>query len=136
LRPSRFGAQVVVLTFPGRDSAAQFGYIDRRVVGLAFGPRAELGIGLDRGDANKMVFATEMVHRTEPHPGRERTRWALTASFDGALLASAGVAPSAPAPVAAPAQAAPARSKMPASSWVVGGAVAAVVGAIVWWAMW
>lgn len=52
---------------------------ERTVGGIAFGPGAWLGVGLDLGDANKIDLLTGMVHRTDPHPGRKRNSWVLLA---------------------------------------------------------
>lgn len=73
---------VVVLAYPSRDTVATLGYIERQVVGLAFGPDPWLGVGLDKGDGNKVNLETEAVHRTDTQPGREHHSWLLSAAFD------------------------------------------------------
>lgn len=91
---------VVVMALPSKDTVATLEYLDREVVGLAFGPAPWLGVALDRGDGNKINLRTQAVHRTDPHPGRERTRWLISASIDPATLPAVGPAR---APAAAPA---------------------------------
>ncbi|AKF09849.1 hypothetical protein [Sandaracinus amylolyticus] len=71
----------VVLAYPSRETLGHAEYGDRTISGLAFGPGAWLGVGLDRGDANKFDMSTGAVHRTEPHPGRPRNRWLLMSAF-------------------------------------------------------
>jgi len=72
----------VVLAYPSRDTVAQFSYIERQVVGLAFGPGPWLGVGLDKGDGNKINLETEAIHRTDTQPGRTHNSWLLSASFE------------------------------------------------------
>ncbi|MCK6591944.1 MAG: hypothetical protein L6Q76_30705 [Polyangiaceae bacterium] len=77
---------VVVLAYPSKDTAATFQYMDRRAVGLAFGPAPYFGVGLDSGDANKFNLATKDVHRTDTHPGRTHNRWMLSVSIETSAL--------------------------------------------------
>jgi len=85
--------RVLALVLPSKDTAATVEYVDREVVGIGFGPAPYLGIGLDRGDANKIDLRTQAVHRTDPHPGRPRTRWLLSVSIDPTSLPPAHGAP-------------------------------------------
>lgn len=52
---------------------------ERTVGQVDFGPGSWLGIGLDKGDGNKVDLLTGAVCRTDPHEGRPRNRWALLA---------------------------------------------------------
>lgn len=62
------------------ETVVSLQYLDRQIVGLAFGPDC-LWTGLDSGDGNKvsLVSAEPRVARTEPHSGRERNSWVLSA---------------------------------------------------------
>jgi hypothetical protein len=62
---------------------------ERTVGKVEFGPGAWLGIGLDKGDGNKVDLLTGMVHRTDPHEGRPRNRWVLIADPKTASIAAA-----------------------------------------------
>jgi hypothetical protein len=89
---------VLVLAYPSKDTAATIRYMDRRAVGLAFGPAPYFGVGLDSGDGNKINLRTKAVHRTDTHPGRTHNSWLLSVSIEtGALPASYRGEP-APAP--------------------------------------
>jgi hypothetical protein len=77
---------VVVLAYPSKDTAMTLQYIDRRAVGVAFGPPPFVGIGMDSGDGNKINLSTEAVHRTDTHPGRSHNRWALSSGIDQSAL--------------------------------------------------
>lgn len=72
-----------VMAYPSRDTVASFSYIERQVVGLAFGPDSWLGVGLDKGDGNKINLETRAIHRTDTQPGRPHNSWLLSASFEG-----------------------------------------------------
>lgn len=54
----------------------------RNVNGIAFGPKAQLGVGLDDGDACTVDCFTGRATRTEPHPGRGRNSWNLKSDLD------------------------------------------------------
>jgi hypothetical protein len=98
---------LVVLALPSRDTVATIRYLDRRIVGLAFGPGNWLGVGMNLGDGNKIDLADGRVHRTDTHPGRQHHSWLLEVSVEppqGARPASAPAA--APATPVAPAVAA------------------------------
>lgn len=88
---------VVVLAYPSKDTAATFQYMDRRAVGVAFGPAPYFGVGLDSGDGNKFNLRTKAVHRTDTHPGRTHNSWLLSVSIE------TGALPPAYAPERAPA---------------------------------
>jgi hypothetical protein len=62
---------------------------ERTVGKVDFGPGAWLGIGLDKGDGNKVDLLTGMVHRTDPHEGRPRNRWVLIADPKTESIAAA-----------------------------------------------
>ncbi|MDB4994538.1 MAG: hypothetical protein JWM74_1970 [Myxococcaceae bacterium] len=84
------GKTAVVLAYPSRDTVASFSYMDRAVLGIAFGPpRVIFGVGLDKGDGNKIDLHAETVSRTDTHPGRTHNRWALKAGFETGVLARA-----------------------------------------------
>ncbi len=61
----------------------------RAVGGLAFGPDAMLGLGLDDGDAMRIDLHTQHNIRTEPHQGRGRNAWNVDVKIDGAVLRGA-----------------------------------------------
>jgi hypothetical protein len=75
-------ATVVALAYPSKDTVASIHYIERKVVGVAFGPAPFFGIGMDRGDGNKINLRTGAVHRTDTHPGRTHNRWMLSVSVE------------------------------------------------------
>ena len=80
---------VLVAVRVGTSKVGLFDLLDRNFQGMVqyertvgqveFGPGAWLGIGLDKGDGNKVDLLTGMVHRTDPHEGRPRNRWVLLA---------------------------------------------------------
>jgi WD40 repeat protein len=80
---------VVVLAYPSKDTAATIQYIDRRAVGLAFGPAPYFGVGLDSGDGNKINLRTKDVNRTDTHPGRTHNRWMLSVAIETSALPAA-----------------------------------------------
>jgi hypothetical protein len=90
---------VVALAYPSRATAATIAYVDREVTGVAFGVGAWLGVGMDRGDANKVDLRTGAVHRTDPHPGRPRNTWLLKVAVEPSALR--GGAPRNPAAASA-----------------------------------
>lgn len=61
----------------------------RPVGGIAFGPVALLGVGLDDGDASTIDLITRANLRTEPHPGRGRNNWNLDMKFEAGPLRGA-----------------------------------------------
>jgi hypothetical protein len=78
----------------------------REAHGLGFGRSAQLGVGLDDGDASVIDLITRSTIRTEPHPGRGRNNWNVDLGFDAGavraaitLLKSGGVAPELQLPV-------------------------------------
>jgi len=77
---------VVVLAYPSKDTAATIQYIDRRAVGLGFGPTPYFGVGLDSGDGNKINLATKGVHRTDTHQGRTHNRWMVSVAIESGVL--------------------------------------------------
>lgn len=68
---------VIVLDWPGKNTIAQLRYHERDIAGVGFGPAPWFGVGLVGGDGNMVNWETEMVYRTDPHPGRPMNRWAL-----------------------------------------------------------
>jgi hypothetical protein len=79
----RTGAQAVqVHTMPQPSRVARVEYAELPVGGVAFGPDVWLGVGLGRGDANKINLVTGACHRTDPHPGRARNSWQLQLDVD------------------------------------------------------
>jgi hypothetical protein len=77
----------------GTDCVALFGvevdtncggivYHDREVGELDFGPEAWLGIGIGRGDGNKIDLLHGSCHRTDPPPDRPRNRWMVQLGFE------------------------------------------------------
>lgn len=82
-------ATVVLLAYPSKNTAATIQYIDRKAVGIAFGPRPYVGIGIDQGDGNKINLSTKAVHRTDTHPGREHHRWMLSVAIEKTALPDA-----------------------------------------------
>jgi hypothetical protein len=74
--------EVKVLALPDCAVVGTVAYADRSVAGLAFGPDTWLGVGLDRGDGNKINLATGACHRTDTHPGRSHNSWALDVQVD------------------------------------------------------
>jgi WD40 repeat protein len=102
---------VVVLAYPSKDTAATIQYVERRALGVAFGPAPYVGIGIDSGDGNKINLRTESVHRTDTHPGRTHNRWLLSVAikqdslppaYRGGANRSSASAPDAPSSAAAP----------------------------------
>ncbi|MDB4946618.1 MAG: hypothetical protein JWP97_6152 [Labilithrix sp.] len=82
-RGERLAAQltersVAVYSWPAAEVATRIDYLERPVRGLAWGPGAWLGVGLDLGDANKIDVLTTAAHRTDTHPGRGHNSWMLT----------------------------------------------------------
>ncbi len=77
---------IVVLAYPSKDTAATIQYMDRRAVGLGFGPTPYFGVGLDSGDGNKINLATKGVNRTDTHPGRTHNRWMLSVAIESGVL--------------------------------------------------
>jgi hypothetical protein len=73
-------ASVEAFSFPAAESVGSVRYQDRRVAGVAFGPRPWLAIGLDHGDGNKISLRTESVHRTKTFEGRTHNSWMLSVS--------------------------------------------------------
>ncbi len=82
-------ATVVVLAYPSKNTAATIQYIDRKAYGIAFGPVPYFGIGMDKGDGNKINLSTKGVHRTDTHPGREHHSWMLSVSIEKSALPEA-----------------------------------------------
>ncbi len=78
----RTGAgQVSVVTLPQGETVATLGY-QRSIEGIAFGPDVWLGIGLDKGDGNKINLITGACHRTDTHPGRAHDSWEVAIQID------------------------------------------------------
>jgi hypothetical protein len=73
---------VQVHTLPQPSRVARVEYLESPVDGVAFGPDVWLGVGLPRGDANKINLVTGACHRTDPHPGRARNAWQLQIDVD------------------------------------------------------
>jgi len=74
--------QVHTLPQPSRVARVEYAEQSMAVGGLAFGPDVWLGVGLDRGDANKINLVTGACHRTDPHPGRARNQWNVLLDVD------------------------------------------------------
>lgn len=86
----RMGEQtVVVFAYPSRETDASMSWFDRQVTDIVFGPDDWLGIGLDKGDGNKINLATGATHRTDTHPGRTHNSWALSVSTGKARASGA-----------------------------------------------
>jgi hypothetical protein len=75
-------SEVSVISLPEGQTVGTIGYPDRAVEGVAFGPDVWLGVGLDRGDGNKINLTTGACHRTDTHPGRPHNSWALSVQLD------------------------------------------------------
>jgi hypothetical protein len=73
---------VQVHTMPQPSRVARVEYLDHPIDGVAFGPDVWLGVGLDKGDANKINLVTGACHRTDPHPGRARNQWKVELDVD------------------------------------------------------
>lgn len=71
------GKETTVLNMRSPSVVASVTYADRSIQGLLFGPSPFLAISLDGGDANLFNLADEQVLRSDPHPGRDHTRWTL-----------------------------------------------------------
>lgn len=69
----------VVLTLPERDTVGQVSYVDRRIVGLDFGPDDVLALGMDQGDGNWFDLRTLEIVRTDPPEGEARRHWMVEA---------------------------------------------------------
>jgi hypothetical protein len=74
--------EVTVLSLPEGQKVGTISYPDRLVEGVAFGPDVWLGVGLDRGDGNKINLTTGACHRTDTHAGRPHNAWALSVDLD------------------------------------------------------
>lgn len=61
----------------------------REVHGVDFGRSAQLGFGLDDGDASLVDLITRNTLRTEPHPGRGRNNWNVDLDYDAARVRAA-----------------------------------------------
>jgi hypothetical protein len=61
----------------GKHTSAQLRYHEREIAGIGFGPAPWFGVGLVGGDGNMVNWKTDMVYRTDPHPGRPMQRWTL-----------------------------------------------------------
>lgn len=72
---------VKVALLPSKEIVGRFGY-ERPLEAVAFGPDVWLGVGLDRGDANRINLVSGACHRTDPHEGRARTTWTLSITLD------------------------------------------------------
>lgn len=71
------GKSAKVLNANDYSVVASVTYTDRSIQGLLIGPSPFLAISLDGGDANLFNLADEQVLRSDPHPGRDHTRWTL-----------------------------------------------------------
>lgn len=100
-------ALVLVLSWPARDTIGQLRYLDRKVVGLSFGPAPFLAVALDGGDGNKLDLSNGDLYRTDTHPGRPHRRWMVQVSVHPPeeKVAAPAAAP-APAKPSVPARAA------------------------------
>jgi hypothetical protein len=74
---------VEALSWPAGETIGTVRYQDRKVTGVALGPKPWLGVGLDLGDANKISLRTESVHRTKTFEGRAHSSWMLSVSVKG-----------------------------------------------------
>jgi hypothetical protein len=72
---------VKVVLLATKEVVGRFGY-ERPLEAVAFGPEVWLGVGLDRGDANRIHLVSGACHRTDPHEGRARTTWTLSITLD------------------------------------------------------
>jgi hypothetical protein len=72
---------VKIALLPSKELVGRFGY-ERPLEAVAFGPDVWLGVGLDRGDANRINLVSGACHRTDPHEGRARTTWTLSITLD------------------------------------------------------
>lgn len=79
---------VAVYSWPHLEVELRVEYMERPVRGLAFGPNDWLGIGLDRGDGNKIDVATQATHRTDTHPGRTHNSWLLSVQGKATVLSA------------------------------------------------
>jgi hypothetical protein len=73
--------EVNLVMLPSKEMVGTLSY-QRSVEGLAFGPDVWLGVGLDRGDGNKINLVTGACHRTDTHPGRAHNSWELLVNVD------------------------------------------------------
>lgn len=74
----------LVMSWPARDTIGQLMYIERKVMGLSFGPAPFLAVALDGGDGNKLNMRTGDLHRTDTQPGRPHRRWLVQKSVSPA----------------------------------------------------
>jgi WD40 repeat protein len=73
--------EVDVIALPQKEVVGTLRW-QRPVEGLAFGPDVWLGVGLDKGDGNKINLATGACHRTDTHPGRSHQSWEVLVQVD------------------------------------------------------
>jgi hypothetical protein len=126
-------ATVVVLAYPSKDTAATIQYVERRALGVAFGPVPYVGIGIDSGDGNKINLRTEAVHRTDTHPGRTHNRWLLSVAIEQGALPAAyrGGASRAPASAPEASGATEARSGGGSNIQLIAGFALVIIGVII-----
>lgn len=86
---------VMVYTWPIGATAQTQITVKRRVVqDLAFGPKARLGLGVNRGDAAIIDVVDQSGKVVDRHPGREPGAWGVTVGIDPAVLTPAPKSPS------------------------------------------
>jgi len=73
--------EVNVIALPRKEIVGTLRW-QRPVEGLAFGPDVWLGVGLDKGDGNKINLSTAACHRTDTHPGRTHQSWEVLLEID------------------------------------------------------
>ena len=79
----RADAEVLAFALPGLEKLGSITVEDRKIVGLGFGARAWLWVGLDQGDASKVSLRTGAIKRTEPHEEEDARTWKLSADLPG-----------------------------------------------------
>jgi hypothetical protein len=80
--------QVVVFDVNSRRKVGEV-LFRRDIGGLVFGHQAELAVGLDDGDYNRIDLLSGRASRSEPHRGRGRNNWNFEASMDYAAIRGA-----------------------------------------------
>lgn len=69
---------MIALAYPSRETAVQLTYMDRAIVGVAFGPDRLLGVGLRGGDGNIVDIPEKQLRRTDTFEGRTHNRWLVS----------------------------------------------------------
>lgn len=91
-------------------------YHDRTPSELEFGPAGWLGVGIGRGDGNKInLLQAHACHRTDPPPDRPRNRWMVQLGYSPEEIIEVFGSPEAPTPAA---------SADPRTQWGSGDSVA------------